>query len=166
VAQDGAEEEETMTTLQQSGTPAGQRPLVWLDSLARVVTVWGLGLGTAITATLAAALVYRLGGGSFLLEMVLALVVGATAAGGVVYLDYVKAHFRMDPAWEARSAKVVSSLVTLVALFAVALLLSSLMLPILAAGILYVRSRRQRGESWRKRAEMFIGEAMPRIAFL
>lgn len=155
-----------MTTLEQLGPPASQRPLVWLDSLARVVTVWGLGTGTAITATLAAALVYRLGGGPFLLEMALALVIGATAAGGAVYLDYIKAHLRMDSAWEARSAKVVSSLVTLVALFAVALLLSSLMLPILAAGILYVRSRRQRGESWRKRAEMFIGEAMPHIAFL
>ncbi len=155
-----------MTRLEQSGTPAGQRPLVWLDSLARVVTVGGLGTGTAITATLAAALVYRLGGGSFLLEMVLALVIGATAAGGVVYLDYIKAHFRMDPAWEARSAKVVSSLVTLGVLFAVALLLSLLMLPILVIGILYIRARRGRGEGWRKRAEMFIGEAMPRIAFL
>ena len=155
-----------MTTLEQSGKPEGQRPLLLLDSLARVFTVWGLGMGTAITATLAAALVYRLGGGMLLLEMVLALVVGATAAGGVVYLDYVKAHFRMDPVWEAQSAKVVSSLVTLVVLFAVALLLSSLMLPLLVIGTLYVRARRQRGESWRQRAEMFIGEAMPRIAFL
>lgn len=138
----------------------------WLDSLVRIVTVWGLGTGTAVTATLAAALVYRLGGGTFLLEIVLALVVGVTAAGGAIYLDYVKAHFRMDPAWEPRSAKAVSSLVTLGVLFTVALLLSALMLPILGTGILYVRARRQRGESWRKRVEMFIGEALPRIAFL
>jgi len=154
-----------MTTLEQSGRSA-DRPLSWLDSLARVVTVWGLGTGTAITATLAAAATYRLGGGSFLLEMVLALIVGATAAGGVVYLDYVKAHVRLDPAREGQAARVVSSVASLVFLFVSALFLSAFMLPLLAVGVAYVRARRHRGESWRQRANMFIGEAMPRIALL
>ena len=146
--------------------PLAKRPLTWMDSLARVVTVWGLGTGTAITATLAAALAFHLGAGSFTLQMVLALVIGATAAGSAIYLDYVKAHIRIDPVWKSRSTMVVSTIATLVYLFLAALFLSALMLPVLVVGVGYVRSRHQRGENWRKRAEMFIGEAMPRIALL
>ena len=153
-----------MTTIEQ---PEASAPtLTWLDSLARVVTVWGLGVGTASAATLVAVLAYHMGASSFPLSMLVALVVGMTTAGGAVYLDYVKAHVRVDPAWEPHAAKVVSSLATLVYLFVVASLISLLMLPILAAGVLYIRSRSHKGESWRRRADMFIGEAMPRISLL
>lgn len=142
------------------------KPSTWLDSLARIVTVWGLGVGTTVGAVLTAALVYHIGGGGFLLSMILALTVGATGAGCAFYLDYIKGHVRIDMTWKYRSAKIVSTVSTLVYLFIAAFLFSLLMLPILVAGILYVRAKAQREQSWRRRVDMFIGEAMPRIAFL
>lgn len=142
------------------------KPLAWLDSLARIVTVWGLGIGTAVGAVLTAALVCHVGGGGLLLSMILALTVGATGAGCAFYLDYIKKHVRVDMTWKYQSAKVVSTVATLVYLFIAACVFSLLMLPILVAGILYVRANVQRGQNWRRRVDMFIGEAMPRIAFL
>ncbi len=153
-----------MTTIEQPTAPV--TPPTWLDSLARIVTVWGLGLGTAAGASLIAASVYYCGGGSFLLSMILAFTLGATGAGCVLYLDYIKGHVRVDPAWKYRSAKVVSTITTLAYLFVVASLFSLFMIPIIVVGVLYVRAKAQRGQSWRRRVEMFIGEAMPRIAFL
>lgn len=153
-----------MITVEQTAAPS--TPPTWLDSLARVVTVWGLGIGTAIGATLIAALGYHSGGRGLLLSMAVTVTVAATAAGSALYLDYVKSHVRVDSAGKNRSAKVVSSAATLVYLFVAASLFSLLMLPLLVVGIVYARARTQRGQPWRRRAEMFIGEAMPRIAFL
>ena len=128
--------------------------------------VGGLAMGMGLAAALSAAATIRLGGGQFLILSVFILVAGASVGGGVLYLDYVKAHVHLDLTQASPSVKVISLCVTLVVLYVAATLLSALMIPIVLVGLSYVRAKRQRGQTWRERTEMFIAEAMPRIAVL
>ena len=149
---------------QLTSAPNFQPRLTWGDSLVRVATVWGLGTGLAIVAALTAALIWHLGGGPHPALLGAASTIGISTGGGVVYLDYVKRHIRLDPARKAPAARVISGVAVLGTLFLFALLLSALMPLILLVGIPYVESKRQRGTPWREQTDMFIGELLPRVA--
>lgn len=123
-------------------------------------------MGTGLAAAFSAAATTWLGGSQFLTLAVLALVAGASAGGSVLYLDYVKAHVHLDLTQSSLPARAISFFVTLVILYVAAALLSVLMIPIVLVGLPYIRAKRQRGRTWRERTEMFIAEAMPRIAVL
>lgn len=152
-----------MTKMEQSALPIP--PPTWLDSPIRVITVWGLGMGTAVSAVLATGLLHFFGLTGLLLAMPVALIIGLTCGGSTLYLSFIKDHMRVDRSSFVSSAKVISVGSTLVFLFVIAFLVSFLMLPFFVSGILYVQAKAHGEQSWRKSADMFIGEAMPRIAF-
>ena len=155
-----------MITQQPQPDAVVSYPATWTDSLVRVATVGGLAMGSVIAAALTAAASLSLGWGQFITLAALAFVGGASVSGSALYLDYVKAHLHLDLTQSSLPTKAISFFATLVILYVAAALLSFLMIPILLVGFLYIRAKRQRGRTWREQIEMFITEAMPRIAVL
>lgn len=161
-------------TGKHGGTGGFAPPATWGDSLARVVTVGGLGAGLAIIGAAVTAALWHSTGNLMATLVITSLIVGMTGGGGALYLDYIKRHTRLGAVPGSPAAKFVSSAAALLVLFVSAFLVSTFMLPLLVVGVLQIRAEQRgttwrerpnlRESSWRERADRFIGDVLPRIA--
>lgn len=151
-------------TGRHDGTGGLVPPAMWGDSLARVVTVWGLGVGLAVVGAAVMAALWHSTGNLAATLAVTSLIVGMTGGGGALYLDYMKRHTRLGAVLGSPAARFISSAAALLVLFVSAFLVSTFMLPLLAVGALQVRAKQKRETTWQERADLFISDIIPRIA--
>ena len=141
-------------------------PDAWGGRIARIATVWGLGMGTGVALCLYAWLVARLGGGHFALVCALCAALGMMLAAGLAYLQYVQRHLRIVFTSDVRHGSWIAATIGAVMLFISAALVVILSAPVLMGFALYVEAVKRTGQvmTLRQKTDAYFGGLVPHLS--
>ncbi len=139
--------------------------LTWPDRLARVVTVWGLGIGTVVSLSLLAGLCLHLHTNEFIFCGVLGSVTGATLGLGTLYQRFVQRHTRAYVRADDPVSYSIALIMGNAVLFFVASLIAFLAVPLLIGFVISMEFQKRKEMTLMQKTERYIGSIVPSMLF-